>query len=92
MQQFKQTHSARAQRLELQLYAQDGLSLMVKSEGGRLIMRDVLRRPLAELELGETLAVMRRMSPTVIQVHLMLWQHLCGAAAHARLFCTRFWS
>lgn len=50
------------------LNEQGGMNLVVKAEGARLVMRDVLRRPLAELELGETLAVLRRLSPTIMQV------------------------
>ncbi len=44
------------------------MNLVVKVEGARLILRDVLRRPLAEAELGDMLAVLRRISPTVMQV------------------------
>ena len=47
---------------------QGGFNLVVKAEGARLIVRDVLRRPLMELELGDMLAVLRRLSPKVMQV------------------------
>ncbi len=44
------------------------MTVMVKMEGARFIVRDVLRRPLVELELGDSLAVLRRLSATVVQV------------------------
>jgi hypothetical protein len=47
---------------------QGGLNLVVKAEGARVIVRDMLRRPLMELELGDMLAVLRRLSPKVMQV------------------------
>lgn len=48
-------------------WAQNGMNLVVHAEGARLVVRDVLRRPLAELELGEVHAVLRRLTPTVMQ-------------------------
>lgn len=47
------------------------MNVMVHAEGARVVVRDVLRRPLAELELGEVHGVLRRLTPTVMQACCM---------------------
>jgi hypothetical protein len=48
---------------------QDGMTLVAKTGGARVILRDVLRRPLAEVEIGAAETVVRRLSPTVVQAY-----------------------
>ena len=42
---------------------------MLKTGGARVILRDMLRRPLAEVDLGAFEAVLRRLSPQVLQAY-----------------------
>ena len=58
---------------------QVGLAVTLRLAGARLVVRDVLRRPLAELEMGEALAVMRRVSASILHASLSL---------HVALWCT----
>lgn len=44
------------------------MKVTVKAAGARLVIRDVLRRPLAEMEVGQVLAGLSRPCPDVIQV------------------------
>ena len=46
---------------------QAGSKVTLKVAGLRLVMRDVLRRPLAELEVGQVLGGLSRPCATVIQ-------------------------
>ncbi len=49
------------------MYAQGGLNLVLKMGATSLLLRDALRRPLAELELGELEASLRRVDAHVMQ-------------------------
>ena len=44
------------------------INVVLKSGASSLLVRDALRRPLAELELGEVSAGLSRSSPAVMQV------------------------
>lgn len=44
------------------------MNVVLKSSASSLLVRDALRRPLAELELGEVSAGLSRSSPAVMQV------------------------
>lgn len=44
------------------------INVVLKSGASSLLVRDALRRPLAELELGEVSAGLSRSSPAVVQV------------------------
>lgn len=48
---------------------QEGLNIVVKTGHTSLLLRDALRRPLAELELGAVQASLRRPTQTVMQFY-----------------------
>ena len=49
--------------------SQEGLNIVVKTGHTSLLLRDALRRPLAELELGAVQASLRRPTQTVMQFY-----------------------
>ncbi len=51
-----------------------GMYVTVKTGGARLVLRDVLRRPLLEVELGAVEGALKRLRPGVMQV---TWAWLC---------------
>ncbi len=46
------------------------MNVTVKTGGARLVLRDVLRRPLLEVELGAVEGALKRLRPGVMQVLL----------------------
>lgn len=51
---------------------QEGLDVVVKTGRMSLLLRDALRRPLVELELGAVMAAMRRSTSEVTQMYCEL--------------------
>ena len=45
-----------------------GMNVTVKTGGARLVLRDVLRRPLLEVELGAVQGALKRLRPGIMQV------------------------
>jgi len=67
------------------------LNVVLKTGASSLLVRDALRRPLAELELGAVSAGLRRSTPAVLQARLAV--SLCrplagGSCRHARVTAT----
>lgn len=48
---------------------QGGMNIVLKTGASSLLLRDALRRPLAEIELGEVDASLRRIDSNVTRVH-----------------------
>ena len=45
------------------------MNVTVKTGGARLVLRDVLRRPLVEVELGAVEGALKRLRPGVLQAN-----------------------
>jgi hypothetical protein len=64
----------------LLLALQGGMNVTVKTGGARMVLRDVLRRPLVEVELGAVEGALKRLRPGVLQAsgpRRPLHGHLC---------------
>jgi len=67
------------------------LNVVLKTGASSLLVRDALRRPLAELELGAVSAGLRRSTPAVLQARpaVSLCRPLAGGSCrHARVTAT----
>lgn len=57
----------------------EGLNIVIKTGHTSLLLRDALRRPLAELELGAVQASLRRPTQTVMQfycgIYISAWSY-----------------
>lgn len=50
------------------MMVQNGMNIVLKTGASSLLLRDALRRPLAEIELGEVDAGLRRVDSNVTRV------------------------
>ena len=57
---------------------EQSLNVVVRTGHTSLLLRDALRRPLLEVELGEVESGLRRLSGNVLQVGLLCTQHFAG--------------
>jgi hypothetical protein len=53
-------------------FLQGGLNVVLKTGATSILLRDALRRPLAEIELGEVDAGLRRVDDHVMRVSLLV--------------------